>query len=66
MSRRAAAFTQADVARALRAAEQVAPGKLRVRVSREGEIIVEPAETPPSPPTVPDRAPVALLREPRL
>ncbi len=43
MSRRAAAFTQADIARALRAVEQVAPGRMRVRVTREGEIVVEPA-----------------------
>jgi hypothetical protein len=43
MSRRAASFTQADIARALRAAEQTTPGKLRLRVAREGEIIIEPA-----------------------
>ena len=32
MSRRAAAFTQADVARALRAAEQVKPGAFEVSI----------------------------------
>jgi hypothetical protein len=43
MSRRAATFTQADAARALRAARQVAPGPWRLRISPGGEIIVEPA-----------------------
>ena len=44
MSRWAATFTQADMARALRAAEQVAPGACwRLRISRQSEIIVEPA-----------------------
>jgi len=75
MSRRAATFTQADMARALRAAGQVAPGKWRVRVSRDGEMLVEPVEgpatvsaaelSPLSPAGAPER-PVALIREPRL
>ena len=43
MSRRAAAFTQADAARALRAAHQVAPGPWRLRILPGGEIVVEPA-----------------------
>ena len=65
MSQRPATFTQAEIARALRAVEQVAPGRMRVRVSRDGEIIVEPVDTPPAP-IAPDPAPIALLREPRL
>ena len=60
MSRRAATFTQADVARALRAAEQVAPGRWRVRVSREGEILLEPTEiVPPAP--APEPSPLHLF-----
>ena len=69
MSRRAATFTQAEVARAMRAAEQIAPGRWRVRV-RGGEVIIEPAPPPApgdDPPTEGPSAPqVALLREPRL
>jgi hypothetical protein len=38
MSRRAATFTQADVARALRAAEQVAPGRMEVEIAPGGII----------------------------
>ncbi len=45
MSRRAAQVTQADVARAIRAAEQARPGGWRVRVVGP-EIVIEPAETP--------------------
>ena len=69
MSRRAATFTQADVARALRAAEQVAPGRYRVRVTRDGEIFVEPvspAELSPLSPGPPAPGSVAMPREPRL
>ncbi len=69
MSRRAASFTQADVARALRAAEQVAPGRYRVRLSRQGEIVLEPAgdaDVSAPPPDTSAEKPVALLREPRL
>jgi hypothetical protein len=68
MSRRAASFTQADVARALRAAQQVAPGKFRIEIAPGGVIRIAPAadgaakarELDDEPP------PVALLREPRL
>ena len=38
MSRRPATFTQADVARALRAAEQVAPGRMEVEIAPGGVI----------------------------
>jgi hypothetical protein len=38
MSRRAASFTQSDVARALRAAEQVAPGRMVVEIAPGGVI----------------------------
>jgi hypothetical protein len=38
VSRRAATFTQADVARALRAAEQVAPGRMEVEIAPGGVI----------------------------
>jgi hypothetical protein len=43
MSRRAASFTQADAARLLRAAAQVAPGKWRVRLAG-GELVIEAAD----------------------
>lgn len=43
MSRRPAAFTQADVARALRAAEQVAPGRMAVEIDPDGVIRLIPA-----------------------
>jgi hypothetical protein len=42
MSRRAASFTQADVARALRAAEQVAPGRMVVEIAPGGIIRIRP------------------------
>lgn len=42
MSRRAALITQADVARALRAAEQVAPGRCIVEISPSGCIRIMP------------------------
>lgn len=56
MGRRPAAVTQADVARALRAAEQVAPGRMIVEVAPGGTIRIFPAElsplfTPPQRPT---------------
>ena len=44
MTRRAAAVTQADVARAIRAAEQARPGGWRVRVVGP-EIVIEPADS---------------------
>ena len=40
MSRRAATFTQADVARALRAAEQVAPGRMAVEIAASAPLAV--------------------------
>ena len=42
MSRRAASFTQCDVARALRAAEQVAPGRMAVEIAADGTIRIRP------------------------
>ena len=55
MSRRHARITQADVARALRAAEQVAPGRFVIDITAEGSIRIVPldaaqisaAKTPP-------------------
>jgi hypothetical protein len=44
MSRRAASFTQANVARALRAAEQVAPGRMTIEISPDGTIRILPLE----------------------
>jgi hypothetical protein len=44
MSRRAASFTQADVARALRAAEQVAPGRMVVEIAPGGIIRIRPSK----------------------
>jgi hypothetical protein len=44
MSRRAASFTQADVARALRAAEQVAPGRMTIELGPDGVIRIVPIE----------------------
>lgn len=61
MSRRAATFTQADMARAIRAAEQAAPGKMRVRVTRAGEIIVEPAPRADLSPLSPGAAPATWV-----
>jgi hypothetical protein len=52
MSRTAAKVTQADLARALRAAEQVGAGRLIVEVTREGVIRImlkcEGLDTSPS------------------
>jgi hypothetical protein len=42
MSRRPATFTQARVARAIRAAEQVAPGRRVVEVTPDGVIRIVP------------------------
>ena len=46
MSRRPATFTQADVARALRAAEQVAPGRMTIEIAPDGTIRIRPLEEP--------------------
>jgi hypothetical protein len=46
VSRTAARFTQADMARALRAAEQVAPGEMLVEVAPDGVIRIAPISTP--------------------
>jgi hypothetical protein len=43
MSRQPATFTQTDVAKALRAAEQVAPGRMTVEITRDGTIRIIPA-----------------------
>jgi hypothetical protein len=43
MTRRAASFTQADVVRALRAAEQVAAGRMVVEIAPGGIIRIKPA-----------------------
>jgi sulfite reductase beta subunit-like hemoprotein len=40
MSRTAARITQADVARAIRAAQQCGAGQ--IRITREGEILIDP------------------------
>jgi hypothetical protein len=44
MSRRAARVTQADVARAIRAAEQVAPGQRVIEISPDGVIRIIPLD----------------------
>jgi hypothetical protein len=49
MSRRAAKVTQADVARVIRAAEQVAPGRFEVEITPEGRILVRPSTEAPKP-----------------
>jgi len=56
MSRRPAAVTQADIARALRAAEQVLPGKMTVEIAPDGTIRVVPRDGSQS-------VPVAKKRE---
>lgn len=55
MSRRAASFTQADVARAIRAAEQVKPGAFEVSiVAPDGTVIrVAPRQDETRSPPVP-------------
>ena len=69
MSRRAAAFSQADAARLLRAAEQVRPMGYRVRLVG-GELVLEPVETAPAdalPPAAPEqKEPLATTEEWRL
>jgi hypothetical protein len=47
MARRAASFTQSDVARALRAAEQVAPGRMAVEITADGTIRIRPLAQAP-------------------
>jgi len=42
MSRTPAKITQADIARALRAAEQVLPGKMTVEIAPDGTIKIVP------------------------
>jgi hypothetical protein len=44
MTRRAAKITQADLARAIRAAEQVAPGQRMVEITPDGLIRIVPIE----------------------
>jgi hypothetical protein len=44
MSRRASSFTQADVARALRAAQQVAPGRMTIEIAPDGVIRIVPLD----------------------
>jgi len=44
MSRTPAKTTQADIARALRAAEQVLPGKMTVEIAPDGTIRVVPRD----------------------
>lgn len=57
MSRRAAIITQADVARAVRAAKQAGADKVEVR--RDGTIVVV-IKAPPTAPDVDDTDPVIL------
>jgi hypothetical protein len=47
MSRRPATFTQADIARALRATQQVAPGRMTVEIATDGTIRIQPLEPRP-------------------
>jgi hypothetical protein len=48
MSRRAALFTQADVTRALRAVEQVAPGRMTIEIAPDGVIRIVPLDVCPA------------------
>jgi hypothetical protein len=48
MGRRRCAFTQAEVARALRAAERVAPGKMAVEIAPGGVIQIVACPSPQS------------------
>jgi hypothetical protein len=66
MPRTAARFTQADIARALRAARGLG---MRVRLAASGDIVIEPAaetaadQPPPAAPGgggLPDRAPLVF------
>ncbi len=52
MSRRPAAFTQADVARAIRAAKQAGAAEVEVRASGQATILIRL-----SPSTAPDQEP---------
>ena len=52
MSRRPAAFTQADVARAIRAAKQAGAAEVEVRASGEATILIRLASS-----TAPEEAP---------
>jgi hypothetical protein len=58
MSRRAAIITQADVARAIRAAKQA--GAATVEVRPDGTIIVH-VEAPPIAPDLDDKLPTLVL-----
>ena len=64
MSRAAARFTQAALARAIRAAEQVAPGKMMVEVTPDGVIRIAPISTAFADRSVP--VPLAPQKEWRL
>ena len=44
MSRIGTTFNQADIARAITSAEQSVPGKCRVRIVLQGEIVIEPVD----------------------
>jgi hypothetical protein len=57
MSRRAAAFTQADVARAIRAVKQVDPGPVVVEISPGGVVRVRSVDGLRSAPAAPIAAP---------
>jgi hypothetical protein len=48
MSRRAALFTQADVTRALRAAERVAAGRMTIEIATDGVIRIIPLDASPA------------------
>jgi hypothetical protein len=64
MSRRAASFTQSDVARALRAAEQVAPGRMAVEIAADGTIRIRPlAQAPGLLPEADAHMPLAEKKE---
>lgn len=60
MPRRAASFTQADIARAIRAAKQ--EGAARVTVKQSGDVVIDLREPTEFPPQSPD-AHVARKRE---
>jgi hypothetical protein len=64
MSRGPAIHTQANIARALRAADQVGPRKWRVRVGRD-EIFIEPVEGP-APINVSELSPPGEERAPNI
>jgi hypothetical protein len=55
MSRRPARFTQADIARAIRAIEQTG-ARMTVKIAPDGTIWIVPDDNVPQPPTVePDK-----------